>query len=59
MYDVETIRAELRVQWGVNPGDTASRAAFGNFVVNVQHLPVYLAMLGGQAHVTMIHTPGV
>jgi hypothetical protein len=59
MYDAETIRAELGVQRGVNPGDAASRAAFRDFVVNVQHLRMYLAMLGGQAHVTMIHTPGV
>ncbi len=59
MYNAETIRAELGVQRGVNPGDAASRAAFRNFVVNVQHLRVYLAMLGGQAQVTVIHTPGV
>jgi hypothetical protein len=59
MYDAEMIRAELGVQRGVNPGDAASRAAFRDFVLNVQHLCVYLAMLGGQTHVTMIHTPGV
>jgi hypothetical protein len=59
MYNAEMIRAELGVQRGVNPGDAASRAAFRDFIVNVQHLRVYLAMLGGQAHVTMIHTPGV
>jgi hypothetical protein len=59
MYDTEMIRAELGVQRGVNPGDAASRAAFRDSVVNVQHPCVYLAMLGGHAHVTMIHTPGV
>jgi hypothetical protein len=59
MYNAEMIRAELGVQRGVNPGDAASRAAFRDFIVNVQHLRVYLAMLGGQAHVTMIHTSGV
>jgi hypothetical protein len=28
-------------------------------VVNVQEFRVYLAMLGSQTHVSMIHTPGV
>jgi hypothetical protein len=53
------ISAKLGMQRGVIPGDAMSRAAFRNFVVNVQHLCVYLAMLGEQVHVTMIHTPGV
>jgi hypothetical protein len=38
---------------------TPSRTGFLNFVANVQQLWVYLAMLGGQAHVTMIHTLGI
>ncbi len=59
MYNAEAIRDKLGVQQGVNPGDAASRAAFRDFVMNVQHLRVYLAMLGEQAHVTMIYTPGV
>jgi hypothetical protein len=33
-----------------------ARAGFRDFVANVQQLWVYLAMIGGQAHVTMIHT---
>jgi hypothetical protein len=59
MYAPARISAELGVQSGVTPGDAMSRAAFRDFVVNVQQLRVYLAMLGGQAHVTMIHTPGI
>jgi hypothetical protein len=59
LYSEETIDAELAVQSGVNPGDPASRAAFRDFVVNVQQVRVYLAMLGGQSYVTRIHTPGV
>jgi hypothetical protein len=59
LYSKETINAELAVQSGVNPGDAASCAAFRDFVVNVQQLRVYLAMLGGQSYVTMVHTPGV
>ncbi len=59
LYSKETINAKLVIQSGVNPGDAASRAAFRDFVVNVQQLRVYLAMLGGQSYVTMVHTPGV
>jgi hypothetical protein len=59
MYDPATIDAELGVQSAVVPGDSTSCAGFRDFVANVQQLWVYLAMLRGQAHVTMIHTPGV
>jgi hypothetical protein len=59
LYSKETINAELAVQSGVNPGDPASQAAFRDFVVNVQQVQVYLAMLRGQSYVTRIHTPGV
>jgi hypothetical protein len=59
LYSTETIDAELAVQSRVNPGDPASRAAFRDFVVNVQQVRVYLAMLGGQPYVTMVHTPRV
>ncbi len=57
MYDPATINTKLSVQSGVNSGNAASRRAFHDFVVNVQQFRVYLAMLGGQSHVTMIHTP--
>jgi hypothetical protein len=59
MYDPATIDAEFRVQRAAVLGDSTSCAGFCNFVANVQQLRVYLAMLGGQAHMTMIHTPGV
>ena len=59
MYNPATIDAKLRVQSTVIPGDSTSRAGFCNFVANIQQLRLYLAMLGGQLHVMMIHTPGV
>ena len=58
-YDPATIEAKLAVQLRGTPGDLANRTAFREFVVNVQELRVYLAMLGSQTHVSMIHTPGV
>ncbi len=59
MYDPATIQAELTVQLRGTPGDLANRTSFREFVVNVQEFRVYLAMLGNQTHVSMIHTPGV
>jgi hypothetical protein len=59
MYNPATIDAELLVQSLVTPGNPTSRAGFHDFVAKVQHFRVYLGMLGGQSHVTMIHTPGI
>jgi len=59
MYDPASIQAELAVQLRGTPGDLANRTSFRKFVVNVQEFRVYLAMLGTQTHVSMIHTPGV
>ena len=59
MYSPVTIEAELSVQLRGTPGDLANWMAFRDFVVNVQQFWMYLAMLGGQTHVSMIHTPGV
>ena len=61
MYDPASIQAELAVQLrGLGtPGDLATWTSFREFVVNVQEFRVYLAMLGNQTHVSMIHTPGV
>jgi hypothetical protein len=59
MYDPATIDAELGVQSAVILGDSMWHTGFHNFMANVQQLRVYLAMLGGQLHMTMIHTPGV
>jgi hypothetical protein len=57
MYDLATIEAKLAIQRSINPTDATSRSSFQDFAVNVQRFRVYLAMLGGQPHVTMIHTP--
>jgi hypothetical protein len=59
MYDSATINAELLVQSAVSLEDAMLCARFHNFVANVQQLRVYLGMLGGQSHMTMIHTPGI
>jgi hypothetical protein len=59
MYDPATIEAELSVQLRGTPGNLANQTAFRDFVVNIQQFRVYLAMLGGQTHVSMIHTPGM
>jgi hypothetical protein len=58
MYDPANLEAELAVQRGVTPGDVASRQGFKDFVINVQQIRGYLAMLGGKHNVTMLHTPG-
>jgi len=59
MYDPASIQAELAVQLSGTPGDLANRMSVHEFVVNVQEFRVYLAMLGNQTHVYMIHTPGM
>jgi hypothetical protein len=59
MYDPVTIQAELAIQLRGTPGNLANQTSFREFVVNVQEFRVYLAMLGSQTHVSMIHTPGV
>ncbi len=59
MYGLATIEAKLAVQRGINPTDATSCTLFRDFAVNLQQFPVYLAMLGGQPHITMVHTLGV
>ena len=59
MYDPATIFAELAMQSGVTPGEFTSWRAFCDFVRNVPQFQVYLAMLGGQQNVSMIHTSRV
>jgi hypothetical protein len=58
MYDPETIAAELKLQSEID-GNQGKRAAFRDFLVNYTQVRVYLAMVGTQATVKMIHTPGV
>ncbi len=59
MYGLETIDAKLALQLAIDPGKPNTRASFWDFVINMQLFHVYLAMLGGQLHITMVHTPGV
>jgi hypothetical protein len=59
MNNPATIEAELAIQRGINPIYAMSRMLFWDFAVNVQQFHVYLAMLGGQPHITMVHTPKV
>ena len=59
MYNPASIQAELAMQLRGTPGDLANRTSFREFVVNVQEFRVYLAMLGNQTHVSMIHTPSM
>ncbi len=59
MYDPTTIDAKLTFQCGINPTDAMSHTLFRDFTFNVQHFCVYLLMLGGQPHVTMVHPPQV
>ncbi len=58
LYDPATFEAKLTVQHGINPTNATSRLSFRDFAISDQPFCVYLAMLGGQPHVTMIHTPG-
>ncbi len=58
MYDPETIAAELKLQSQID-GDQGKCAAFQDFLVNYTQVRVYLAMVGTQATVAIIHTPGV
>jgi hypothetical protein len=58
-YDPTVINTKLSVQLTVDQVDTTTRAAFQDFVVNVQQFWMYLPMLGGQSYVMMIHTPGI
>ncbi len=59
IYNPATIDAKLSIQLAIDPGEPNTRAAFRYFVFNVQRFRVYLALLGGQLHVTMVHTPGM
>jgi hypothetical protein len=55
MYDPATLEAELSLQRNIQ-GNNVRQAAFRDFTVNYTQLRVYLAMLGDQKMVTMIHT---
>jgi hypothetical protein len=57
MYNPATLEAELSLQQNIQ-GNNTRLAAFRDFAVNHMQLWVYLAMLGDQKTVTMIHTMG-
>ena len=59
MYNLATIENGLSVQRKVQPDDVTLCVTFREFVVNVQKNLVYLPVLGGQPHMTMIHSPGI
>ena len=56
-YENPVVAAELALQRDIQ-GNTAKQAAFREFAMNYTQLRVYLAMVGEQKSVTMIHTLG-
>jgi hypothetical protein len=58
MYDPATTKAKLAIQRSIKPTNAKSHLSFRDFAVYVQCFRIYLAMVGGQPHVTMIHTLG-
>jgi hypothetical protein len=58
MYNPATIKAKLAVQLSINPTNATSPSSFQDFAISIQQCHSYLTMLGGQPHVSMIHTPG-
>jgi hypothetical protein len=56
-YDVPVVAAELALQRDIG-SNTTKQAVFKDFATNYTQLRVYLAMVGTQKTVTMIHTVG-
>ena len=56
-YKIPVMAAELALQRDI-PGNTTKQAAFREFTTNYTQLRVYLAMVGEQKNVTMIHMLG-
>jgi hypothetical protein len=56
-YEPSTVAAELSLQRKIQ-GNPTKQAAFREFATNYTQLRVYLAMVGEQKTVTMIHTIG-
>jgi hypothetical protein len=56
-YEPSTVAAELLLQRDIQ-GNTTKQTAFREFATNYTQLRVYLAMVGEQKMVTMIHTIG-
>jgi hypothetical protein len=56
-YEISVVASELALQPDIQ-GNTTKQTAFREFATNYTQLRVYLAMVGEQKHVTMIHTLG-
>ena len=56
-YDVPVVASELALQRDIGT-NTTKQSAFKDFATNYTQLRVYLAMVGTQKTVTMIHTVG-
>ena len=56
-YELSVVSSELALQRDIQ-GNTTKQTAFREFATNYTQLRVYIAMVGEQKHVTMIHTLG-
>jgi hypothetical protein len=56
-YDVSVFASELALKREIQ-GNTTKQTAFKEFATNYTQMRVYLAMVGEQKNVTMIHTLG-
>ncbi len=54
-YDIAVLSSELALQRDIQ-GNTSKQTAFKDFATNYTQMRVYLAMVGEQKNVTMIHT---
>ncbi len=57
MFDPATLEVELKLQWDIQ-GNAMKQTAFKEFAINNTQLRVYIAMIGDQNTITMIHTLG-
>jgi hypothetical protein len=57
MFDPAMLGAELKLQWDIQ-GNGTNQTAFKEFAINYTQLWVYIAMIGDQKTITMIHTLG-
>jgi hypothetical protein len=55
MYDPHMLKAELSLQWEIQR-NAARQATFKDFKVNYGRFQVYIAMIGDQKTITVIHT---
>jgi hypothetical protein len=58
IYNSRTLKAALSLQWEIK-GNAARQATFKDFTVNYCQFWLYIAMIGDQKTITMIHTLGM